>query len=63
MGLMSEVARENADFVNADVETISDSRNWKFPKWSRAAFNPLGGFKEQSHDDVNVQKKPSTNEE
>ena len=61
MGLMSEVARGDADFVNADVETISDSRNWRFPK-RRVAINPLEGFKEQSHDDVHVQK-PSTGEE
>lgn len=62
MGLMSEVARGNADFVNADVETISDSRNWKLPKWSRVAINPMEGFRQQSHDDVHVQKH-STSEE
>ena len=60
MGLMSEVARGNADFVNADVENISDSRNWRFPR--RVALDPLEGIKEQRHDDVHVQK-PSTGEE
>lgn len=61
MGLMSEVARGNADYVCADVENICEARNWKLPKRSRVAFNPVEGFKEQGHDDDQVQ--PSTSEE
>lgn len=57
MGLMSEVARGNADYVHADVENLSDSQNWPRPK-KKVTNPPEDGEKEQI-----VQNPDSTNEE
>ena len=57
MGLISAIAKGEADYVHADVENLSDSRNWPYPK-KKVTNPPEDGEKEQT-----VQNPNSTNEE
>lgn len=60
MGLISDVAKGKVDYVHADIENISDSRNWPYPKKKVTMNPPDDGEKEQKHE---VQNPDSTNEE
>lgn len=41
MGILNDIAKGNVDFVNGDVEFLSDSRNWPNLKVETHSKTPI----------------------
>lgn len=64
MGLISDVAKGKVNFVHADIENLSDPRNWLYPPKSKVALNPANqGDREQKQIVNDVQNPDSVDEE
>lgn len=63
MGILNEIAMGKRDFINGDVENISDPRNWPYPKKINAHSKPIKEEKEATETEQEDVESESSEDE
>ena len=63
MGILNDIAMGKRDFINGDVENISDPRNWPYPKSIDTHSKPAEEEKESTETEQEDVESQSSEDE